>query len=394
MIIRARPKYFSLAKNQSAGLRNDNELFLSSGRSSLKFLVEQFSSFYKVKPTILVQSFNCQVVLDACLEAGANVILMDIKLSDFSISYEDIVNLKYLPDMVLVTHYQGIPNSEYVKIAEYCKKKGIFLIEDLAQTYHSKINNVRVGTLGNVALHSFAIDKPFSCFEGGGLELLNISVGFKQKLSNEYANLPFESKFKTETDLAKLELFNSITCNAEFFKSFRSFKSVGFLVEQGLSVAFIKYFIGLRVVFSLFEKIYGVLSSFKRAGRIPLLKLCDEKVAEVSRQRACYEYEGREVENLERYLLEFGFEPNHYLGSDVHWNRYSFIEETGLLIELLNSSGIEAGRFNWPTPLHKNKPQSHSVTWTGKLENSEYASKNIVNIPIWSNFFQNFSTEA
>ncbi|KXJ59060.1 MAG: hypothetical protein AXW17_11915 [Colwellia sp. Phe_37] len=388
MIIRARPKYFKLKRNEGSCFNGD-ELFFSSGRSALKFVVSEYSKSYHATPTVLIQSFNCQVVLDACLEAGAKVILVDIKLDDFSISYEQLRQLDQVPDIVLLTHYQGVPNNEYQKIAKYCHDKGVFLIEDLAQANGSKVNGVEIGSLGNVVINSFAIDKPFTSFEGGGLGLINLKTSFEIELKQKYESLSQESDRKEKTDLEKLNLFFLVSDATQYSRSLINFNSMGFLLELRLPIKCIISFIHFKRSYLLFNKLFRVGNYLLQKKRsISILKLGNIKVSEVLSQRSSYLYDNAEVDALELYLLKHGFQVQQRLGSDIHWNRYSVLDSTGMLAELLNSEGVEAGEFNWPKPLHKTNKMSESLFWEEELKNSEFASQHIVNIPVWSDFFR------
>ena len=121
MTIRARPKYLEKIKDFN-NINNykikENEFFFNSGRAALKFYLTYLSTQKKKKLFVAMQSFNCNVVADAALEAGCEIYLLDIKLSDFSISLESIKKVAKYIDVLLLTHYQGIPNLDYLEIIE------------------------------------------------------------------------------------------------------------------------------------------------------------------------------------------------------------------------------------------------------------------------------------
>lgn len=96
MIIRARSKsyqpytdYTLVEKDEQIRKKNDH-LYFISGRATLKFTLQCFSQFYEVKANILMQPFNCSVVADAATEAKTGIILCDIDLNFFSISFSTL----------------------------------------------------------------------------------------------------------------------------------------------------------------------------------------------------------------------------------------------------------------------------------------------------------------
>ena len=46
------------------------------------------------------------------------------------------------------------------------------------------------------------------------------------------------------------------------------------------------------------------------------------------------------------------------------------------------SQGFEIGSFNWQNPIHLKYPYNRIIKKTQDLKNSEYLSKNIINLPV------------
>ena len=140
----------------------------SSGRISLYVLLK----CYKVEKNdeVIIQSSNCSAVAFAVMMSGAKPIYVDINPKDFGPSFEDVkrkINSK--TKVIVIQHSFGIPSSSIFQIKNLCKKNNIFLIEDCALTFDSKINGISVGTIGDASFFSTDNSKPINTIIGGGL---------------------------------------------------------------------------------------------------------------------------------------------------------------------------------------------------------------------------------
>lgn len=399
MIRRARPKYLTLSdfnneNNLSIIDENQNELFFNYGRSALKFFLINYAKYIK-KNNLLVamQSFNCNVVIEAVLQSNCKVILMDIQLDDFSINLEDIKKIKK-PDILILTHYQGIPNLQYEQISIYCKKNGIFLIDDLAQTDKSSIRNIKVGDLSDVSFKSFAFDKPYSCLTGGSLNIANITdENLKNDLLNNYRELKIESKNKTLIDLWMLKFLYYYSDQEEYRPLLDNSDLIFFLKKLGFSDESIynlvqnKYICILQYLISTIIRELGF-----QKNNIYISRLRQEKINLINKQRHRFSYFNKEVVALEDYLSKEGFRILDYPRDVIiNWNRYSLIDKSGKLKSKLLKDGIQAGNYNWPNPLHKMYYNNRNVFFVDNFTNTDFASQFIVNIPLWSNIFRSIS---
>ena len=68
---------------------------------------------------------------------------------------------------VIIVHYAGYPCHEIDEISDFCRKKGIGLIEDVAHTPGASVNGKKCGTFGDVGCFSFFSNKNLSIGEGG-----------------------------------------------------------------------------------------------------------------------------------------------------------------------------------------------------------------------------------
>ena len=66
----------------------------------------------------------------------------------------------------MVTHFAGLP-AMINEIEEFCKKEGIFLIEDACHSPGATLNEKNTGTFGDAAIFSLHPAKHIAVGEGG-----------------------------------------------------------------------------------------------------------------------------------------------------------------------------------------------------------------------------------
>ena len=380
MKYRAKPKFVlntdfleafnPVQKNKKA--TNNNELFFNSGRNGLTFLLK----FLKVK-SVGLQSFNCIAVLDAIKKADCNPIYFDVKLSDFSISIEELYKNKKDPDVLILTHYQGIPNLDYLEIVEYCKSKKIILIEDIAQSHGSNINGLIVGSQGDYSICSFALDKPFTCFEGGSLQM-------KQKndaLLEQYSKLSSENNKKAKIDIKKVKFYHFFYTEKNYSKNLENKKELW---------EFLLHYFTIHSVFRIMKSkllsaiLYRLIKVFKyKSASEEILRLSKFKINLVRLQRGRFDFNKN---NAFKIIQDFNITLHKDLlrkDLNIYWNRLSVLDKSGELSKKFRQNKVDCGNYNWPQPLHTINNVNKQFQQTNKFVNSELASNYILNIPCW-----------
>lgn len=160
----------------------------------VKKVEEQIRNYYKVPYCTLVATGTAalEVALKALeLPRGSKVILPDISFiatatavanvgllpvyadcSDetWGISIEEVERIYEKYEDVkacIVVHFSGIVNRDIEKIAQYCKEKNLYLIEDCAQVFGAGYQDTRCGMFGDIGTFSFQASKVITCGEGG-----------------------------------------------------------------------------------------------------------------------------------------------------------------------------------------------------------------------------------
>jgi dTDP-4-amino-4,6-dideoxygalactose transaminase len=109
---------------------------------------------------------------------GAKPVLADItSVKDWNVSVSTIKEkITDLTKAVIIVHYAGYPIKDIVEISELCKKRNIYLIEDVAHAPGASLNGKMCGTFGDIGCFSFFTNKNLSIGEGGMVSTLNTNL--------------------------------------------------------------------------------------------------------------------------------------------------------------------------------------------------------------------------
>jgi len=122
------------------------------------------------KDEVLTQAFTCHAIEEAITRAGAKPRYVDLEKNELNPSVktlEKAYKQANHPKALLIQHTLGIP-ANIIKIAKWCKKKKLILIEDLAQAYGGvNKKDQLLGTNADVVILSFGRDKVLDAISGG-----------------------------------------------------------------------------------------------------------------------------------------------------------------------------------------------------------------------------------
>src|SRR5205085_6126857 len=126
---------------------------VNSGTSSLEIPLRIFDVRDK---TVLVPTNTFFATPAAVIHAGGRPLFVDADPATFAISLEEI-SRRITEDTagVIIVHIAGIVTPEMPAIREFCKERGVFLLEDAAHAQGSSVNGQRAGSFGDVASFSF-----------------------------------------------------------------------------------------------------------------------------------------------------------------------------------------------------------------------------------------------
>lgn len=394
MICRARPQYIERKYSKKELLDNSsfknsfykNRYYFTRGSYSLQFILDCYKNYLNKKLRVGVQSFTCVSVLEAILNSGNIACLYDVSIDDCSIDFESIKPEHEL-DVLIITHYQGIPNKSYEQIAIFCKENNIFLIEDCSHGVQSKINGKKIGSLSNIYIESYAWDKPYTSLTGGAFVINNTKPEFKTFLNNEFLKISVEKKRKALSDIKTIYWLLSYTTPENYYEDID--------YSMFFTKSFLRYFycflLGKNSFYrKLFLFIFKCINRVHKSKKLTLQRLNPVKISFIEKQRNIAEVNDLRFDKP-AYLDDLkGLTFFENDSSHIKWNRYSFIADDEQTLAFIKSKGIQAGHFNWPVCLHQiRKNNSINLCLMTNFNNSEYLSKHIINMPLWYNSEKN-----
>lgn len=207
--------------------------FLPSGRLGL-FLSLKF--LFNKNDEIIFSSMSFPLYIKIAKQLGLKVRLVDVSLNDLNIDYTKIdsqINEK--TKGIVVTHLFGNPcNIEEIK--KICIDKKLILIEDCAQSFDSKVNNIETGNFGDVGIISTSLLKIPTTLSGGILIIKDkelhkkINEWIKYNLSN---NLYLKFKLLIKVILSILNSYPKLYSILSD-KIFRSLKNYNPRIYRGI----------------------------------------------------------------------------------------------------------------------------------------------------------------
>lgn len=106
---------------------------------------------------------------NAILAVGATPFYMDVNLDTYLVKITEIEKaIEAGAKAIIVTHLFGMGVPEIQLIANICKERNIFLLEDCAQAHGSCIDSKKVGSFGDLGCFSFYPTKNLGALGDGG----------------------------------------------------------------------------------------------------------------------------------------------------------------------------------------------------------------------------------
>jgi dTDP-4-amino-4,6-dideoxygalactose transaminase len=143
--------------------------------------------------TILCPSNTFMATPLVALHAGARVKFVDCNREDLCMSFADFEEKaeRHRPRAAFLVHIGGHIAFDSAEIADYCRERGIFLIEDCAHAHGASWSGRMPGSYGDVGVFSLYATKTISTGEGGVLvsrrpEVIEFAREFRNYGKPEY----------------------------------------------------------------------------------------------------------------------------------------------------------------------------------------------------------------
>lgn len=131
--------------------------------------LEAALNYFNVKDCdVLVPCATFVATASAVVLEGGNPIICDIDKDSLGLTL-DIVKANKTPRTkgIIYVHFSGYVSKELLEISDYCKKNGLFLIEDCAHATGGQLGETSVGLIGDVGCFSFFPTKIVTAAEAG-----------------------------------------------------------------------------------------------------------------------------------------------------------------------------------------------------------------------------------
>src|SRR5919108_1718312 len=145
---------------------------VNSGTSALEILLRLKGVTDK---TVLVPTNTNFATAAAVLRAGGQVRFLDMDRATFAPTFAMVQQAVDRPWQsseaplvgVLWVHIGGVISPEFPAVVEYCRRQGLFILEDAAHAHGSQLGGMKSGNLADAGAFSFFPTKVMTTCEGG-----------------------------------------------------------------------------------------------------------------------------------------------------------------------------------------------------------------------------------
>lgn len=178
-------------------------LLFNSGTSAIFSMFEAIG--LRNDDEVLCPVYTFHATVSPMMYFGAKPIFCDSD-NEGNISFDSVKN-KYTENTkaIIVTHMWGVPIKDIQKIADFCKEKHIYLLEDCSHAHGAEIYGKKVGTFGDIAAWSLQGQKTVTGGEGG-IILTDDKKLFNRALLQGHYNKRPKSEIDKSDDLYKYYL--------------------------------------------------------------------------------------------------------------------------------------------------------------------------------------------
>lgn len=146
-------------------------LGVGNGTDALEIAIEALD--LPLDSEVLVPANSFIASSEAVSRCGHNVVFVDNDATSYVISVDDVLKkITKKTKALIAVHLYGHP-CEMNRLTDICKEKGIYIIEDCAQSHGAEFEGKRVGSLGDISAFSFYPGKNLGAYGDGGAIVTN-----------------------------------------------------------------------------------------------------------------------------------------------------------------------------------------------------------------------------
>ncbi|TVP45998.1 MAG: hypothetical protein EA350_08065 [Gemmatimonadales bacterium] len=183
-------------------------LMMSSGRGLLSLLLEELARRRPGRMEVAIPGYTCYSVAAAVVRAGLRVRPLDIDPATLDYAPEALAGLQADRVLAIVSgNLFGIPG-DLSALEAFARKRGIFLVDDAAQSMGATVDGRPVGTFGTAGLFSLDKGKNITSLRGG--VLVTRDDDLSRRLAERIDALPGAGFAEVGGDLVRLAGFASL----------------------------------------------------------------------------------------------------------------------------------------------------------------------------------------
>ncbi len=152
-----------------AGSTGNKYIYLVNSGLTAFYLALLALKNHSERQEVVLPAYTAGSLVVAIKKAGLKPVLCDITLEDFNLDRKILSGVVSGNTLAVVAvHMFGIPISDISGIKQKIPS-GVCLIEDCCQAEGGKVDNLEVGSFGELSFFSFNRGENFSTFGGGGI---------------------------------------------------------------------------------------------------------------------------------------------------------------------------------------------------------------------------------
>ena len=161
----------TLERELAVTLGTEYAIVTGSGRSALEIALRSLTD-RGAGGTVLCSNFTCAIVPQTIAKSGLRAALVDIS-EDLSFNVDSIRELPADCRGMVLNYLYGCPIDNLERVRDFVRRHGLFLIEDVAQSFGASLNGAPAGSAGDMGVFSFT--KVFFDLPRGGCLVTNRS---------------------------------------------------------------------------------------------------------------------------------------------------------------------------------------------------------------------------
>lgn len=180
-----------------------HSVLTSTGRAGMTMLLRALARLAPAgRDEVVLPSYTCYSLAASTIKAGLKPRLVDVAPETLDYRADALAHTDTSRVLAMVaTNLYGLPN-DLPALSTFARERGVFLIDDAAQSMGASIAGRPSGTWGDAGLFSFDKGKPISAIDGG--VVVTNSDAIADALDREAAELGHPAAWHGVVDLAKV----------------------------------------------------------------------------------------------------------------------------------------------------------------------------------------------